>query len=105
MSYIVTVTDPAAGVYAEWRGCRDRVVAMTDLGVREMQEGHMETRDMMRAYKMWSCKKEDIAQVVDKLSEQWVGYEVKVFALSEVHTRLVGEIKSKEVSKDGVFPK
>lgn len=52
----------------------------------------------------WLCEARDTAIVVDKMTKEFPGREIKVFNLAEVHIRPPGEMVSKVVTKDGVLP-
>lgn len=58
----------------------------------------------LRSVTIWSCMEEDVPHVVEELSKEWVGHDIKVFNLIEVHSRIPGELKRKRVEEDGVLP-
>lgn len=43
-------------------------------------------------------------ELVDMLSKEYAGREIKVFKLSGIFSRTVGEMVSKRVEQDGVLP-
>lgn len=53
---------------------------------------------------MWACTDEDVPEVVNRMSTAHIGKDIKTFKLAGISTRAPGELKSKYVSKDGVFP-
>lgn len=106
-THIVTVLGLEQGIYQEWRGCKedvrgvftqDGVLSANDLGQNLPNEA------LIRRVEIWTCCEADVPVVVDIMSKQWVGHDIKVFNLAQVHTRQPGEIKSKKVTNDGVFP-
>jgi hypothetical protein len=96
---IVTVETLDNGLYREWRGVQ--------YPVRGVHTGDMPDEDMHspeRHVTMWACMEADVPIVVEQMSKEWAGHEIKLFNLMSISTRLLGEIKTKELTKDGVFP-
>lgn len=99
---IVTVENPDAGLYQEWAGARNGVVGHYSTNHTDPNE--LPHQDMMRQIKTWWCSERDVKVVVEYMSTFWVGQEIKIFNLTAVSTRLAGDLKHKEVTKDGVLP-
>ena len=66
--------------------------------------GHRDNPLPTNQVEQWLCEARDTVIVVDNMSRQFPGREIKVFNLSEVHIRPPGELVSKVVTKDGVLP-
>jgi hypothetical protein len=104
---MVTVNGPNDGPAMEWRGLHNQVRAHWRAYVGNDRDIDFLGDDLelaMRTVKTWWCHSEDVPAVVAKLSAQWVGKEVRVFNLAEVHVAKVGQTISKTVTKDGVLP-
>jgi len=99
---LVTVLDTEDGLYREWQGCR--------YPVRGIQTRHEKLSEddtdqkIRRTVTMWACNEADVEAVVAKVSQEWVGYEIKIFNLAGAATRIAGEIKNKLLTKDGMLP-
>lgn len=65
--------------------------------------GEMDKLDLRRV-SAWACNAADVPIIVEELSKEWVGHEIKVFNLVEIHSRIPGELKHKRVEEDGVLP-
>jgi hypothetical protein len=105
---LVTVVDPAEGFRSPaWRGMSDyaRAIHTGDWPADEPFDMEDNEQKIMRRVKMWSCDEKDIPIVLEKMSREWVGYELKVFTLTHAATRIPGELKEKQLTKDGVLPK
>jgi len=102
---LVTICDPDDGLRQEWRGITNyaRVVS-TGAPPDPMAWDGDDAQTRMRKVKMWSCVAADVPIVLERMSKEWVGYELKVFTLTQVATRLPGELKNKQLSKDGILP-
>ena len=103
MECLVVVAKTDRGIRNEWRGMNYGCYGLEDLGKFEYDEDQGNDT-ALRVLKVWACQQEDVHVVVDKVSAQWVGHEVKVYELKQIATRLAGEMKTKEVSNDGVLP-
>lgn len=96
---IVTVETFENGLYREWRGVKYPV-----RGVHTGEDPDDDMPSTDRKVTMWACMECDVPIVVEKMSLEWVGHEIKIFNLVALSTRLPGEIKTKQLTKDGVFP-
>jgi hypothetical protein len=96
---LVTVADTENGVYiGDWRGLTTAVRTVTSPRPDQGDE------DFLRSVQTFACQEEDVNVVVTKMSEWHVGRDIKVFNLTQVFSRLPGELKSKVVTKEGIFP-
>lgn len=96
---IVTVESLDNGLYREWRGMR-----YPARGVHTPELPDEDEHDPDRKVTTWACMECDVPMVVEEVSKKWVGYEIKIFNLTAISTRLPGELKTKQLTKDGVFP-
>ena len=102
---LITITDPDTGYAQEIRGLHDFMRAPVfneNTSLDELDMLPMEER--FRKVKTWSCREEDVDLVVERMSQQWVGHEIKVFKLFGAFQRLPGELRKKQISKEGVLP-
>ena len=100
---LVVVKDLEQGVYQEWRGTRTAIRGLDN--IPEVNDPELfSTKELIRKLPIWACMQKDVGAVVEQLSQEWVGYEIKIFNLTQIVTRLVGDLRTKEVSKDGVLP-
>lgn len=106
MECMVTVIDPMNGYRLNLRGLGFPVVGLMDTGKLPPDPDHegVDQRGAMMNLRVWTCYKRDVDTLVKHLSEYWVNQEIRVYDLVSIATRLPGELKSKEVSKDGVLP-
>jgi hypothetical protein len=101
---LVTVVDVDQGVRGEWRGIHNYA---RGIATHEDFDGEIEglsNQEVLRRVKMWSCLEKDVPIVVEQMSQEWVGYEIKVFKLNQVSVRVPGELRKKQLTKDGVLP-
>jgi len=101
---IVTVANLDNGWHTEFRGCRNPVYGLYSEFNRSNLEDDPPKNDVLRECRYYSCEEEDLSSFVAALSEQWVGYEIKVFNLTKIVTRTAGDLVEKKVSADGVLP-
>jgi hypothetical protein len=101
---IVTVANLDTGWYTEFRGGRNPVFGLFSSFNSGSTDGDPPKDELLRACKMYSCEEEDASILVNALSEQWAGHEIKVFNLGKIVTRTLGELVEKKVSADGVLP-
>lgn len=102
-THLVTVLDLERGLYNEWMGFNSAVQALfTETSQDDV--GNMTTEKQGRFVEIYACVEADVDAVVDRMSNQWVGYEIKVFNLTKIVTRIPGELRTKTVSKEGVLP-
>ena len=96
---IVVALDVENGIYTEVRGIRTPI-----MGITTPEFDGDRTLDKWRDIYMWACTDEDVPEVVNRMSTAHIGKDIKTFKLAGISTRAPGELKSKYVSKDGVFP-
>lgn len=102
MDTLIVATPVDTGFYVEIRGARNTVRC-----VSAPITGHPEDMDqptLIRTAKIFSCFKVDIATVVEEISKQHVGADIKVYDLTQQFTRIPGELKSLTITKDGKLP-
>lgn len=105
---IVTVMDTEDGKWVQTRHMRDMARMLcsgADYPAYEDEtDGAINMPQRMRKGKIWACQEKDVPAFVEQLSQQWVGQEIKVFKLTSVQIRIPGELREKQLSKDGVLP-
>jgi len=103
---IVTVLDPntEGGTWMEPRGCVEAMKCFTSEDFGDIDFERVDWSRVLRSSKIWMCNYHDRTLLAEALSQEWVGHEIKIFNLSEIITRGVGDIKRKEISKAGVLP-
>lgn len=101
---LVTIMDVDQGPRGEWRGMHN--YARGQLTGKDF-DGEMEglnNQELLRRVKTWACIEQDVPTVVEHMSTEWVGHEVKVYKLCQVSVRIPGELRNKLLTKDGVLP-
>lgn len=104
---LVTVLPLDRGIYQEWRGCTEDVRALfTKERGRDADTiaATSSFEELMRTVEVWACSEKDVDKVVEYMSKEWVGHEIKVFNMTQAFTRQAGDLKAKKVTTDGVFP-
>lgn len=99
---IVTAVNLDSGLYQEWRGALNAIRSPFIEYVEDSDK--FTNEELMRKVPFWTCRQEDVDLVVEKMSQAWVGCEIKVFNMTQSVIRLPGELKRKVVTKDGVLP-
>ena len=59
---------------------------------------------LVRATRVYSCLFHERHAAVELISRDWVGHEIKVFNLVEISSRAATDLKTKQVTVDGVLP-
>lgn len=101
---LVTIMDVDQGPRGEWRGMHN--YARGQLTGKEFDgdaEG-LSNQELLRRVKTWACIEADVGIVVEHMSNEWVGHEIKVYKLQQVSVRVPGELRKKQLTKDGVLP-
>lgn len=102
-THLITVIDLERGLYNDWVGFNGPVQALfTETSQDDV--GNMVTEKQGRFVEIYACIEADVDAVVDRMASQWVGYDIKVFNLTKIVTRIPGELRTKTVSKEGVLP-
>lgn len=102
-THLITVLDLEEGLYNEWEGFNTPVRSLfTEVSQDDVVQ--MPQKKQARFVEMYACVEEDVDAVVDRMAAEWVGYEIKVFNLTKIVTRIPGELRTKTVSKEGVLP-
>lgn len=96
---IVMACDTEGGFYHEIRG---NVYGFRAVVTKDFDPD--DSHDFLQDCDMWACREEDAALLVDKLSIAHPGKDIKTFNLTAISYRAPGELKKKNVTKDGVFP-
>lgn len=99
--HIVTVVDPNLGHYAEMRGATARVFTCAN---KDPGESNDYARALRQVDTWYVTNEEEVPMVVEFLATNNVGVDVHVFELKSVSVRAPGEIKHKQISKDGILP-
>ena len=63
-----------------------------------------ESDDVFADVSIWACNHSDASILADRLTQVFPGRDIKIFNLTSISTRPAGEIKHKQVTKDGIFP-
>ncbi len=98
---LVVALNLGEGIYQEFRGLK---APIWGLQTDEIPDSGEEVDHVLRKVQIWACEQRDVDVVVDRMSAAWVGHEIKVFNLSAITVRLPGELKSKQITKDGILP-
>jgi len=101
---LVTVVDVDSGPRGEWRGVHNYARGICTGNDFDAEVEGMTNQELLRRVKAWSCLERDVPIVVEQMSQEWVGYEIKVFKMTQVSVRVPGELRKKQLTKDGVLP-
>jgi hypothetical protein len=99
-----------AGRELGFRGMRDHVVVAQENRLQIADEDihdhgdDPDQRAFMRSSRLFFCDARDVPLVVDRISKEWVGHEIKVFNVDKVFQRNPGDMVEKKITKDGVLP-
>lgn len=52
----------------------------------------------------WRCSEGEVLALVEDLTQRFPGQDVHVYELMSLNTRPVGEVKTRQVTKDGILP-
>lgn len=52
----------------------------------------------------WRCSEEEVNAVVEHMTQKFPGQDVHVYELKSLSTRPVGEVQTRQVTKDGILP-
>ena len=98
MDCIVMAVNIGESYYEDWRGVGNGVRAINPTEI------DWDNSKSTRLNEIWACMKVDVPRVVEEMSKYFVGREIKVFNLTEIHVRVPGELKSKLINNDGILP-
>ena len=100
---IVMVYNNDIGYRMQLRGMANIAIAPMDLPAFN-DYGDMASEDALKKAHVWYCDRKDTDKVVEEVSKYWANREIRVYQLTQISTRLPGDMRHKEVSKDGVLP-
>lgn len=101
--YIVTAVNPGNGQAVDIQGVPHggRVFGSNTVNVNDAVDYIGATRQVQS----WSCtREEEVSLLVAALSTYFVGQDISVYKLESISIRAPGELKTKNVSKDGILP-
>lgn len=89
------------GVYQELRGMQRGIYGLV---TPPESDGDMIDYNPMEEMTIWSCYQQDASKVAELMATSFVGKDIKIFNLTEIVSRLPGELKRKTVTKSGILP-
>lgn len=60
--------------------------------------------DFQKKTQAWECEEREVPSLVDYLTKNFPGRDVHVSKLVSVHSRIIGDVVNKTVTKNGVLP-